>query len=252
MLKTPISYYGGKQKMLPVLLKLIPEHTIYTELFCGGAALFWAKNPSKIEVINFYCVLQNKFDELKPLIDATLHSREQHSKANIIYKAPMIYTDIERAWAFWVSCTQSYLSSPGGTFTTSKKDKPAAPTKIHYAKNNLQYNLSERLHRVTIEHDDVLKVLTRYDSADCFHYIDPPYYNADMGHYKGYSLEDFTNLLKKLSNVKGKFLLSSYPSDILSEYTKANNWHQILIERTLDASSNKRKKIEVLTANYPI
>ena len=42
-LKTPISYYGGKQKMLKYLLPMIPKHNVYIEPFFGGGALFWAK-----------------------------------------------------------------------------------------------------------------------------------------------------------------------------------------------------------------
>ena len=33
LMKTPISYYGGKQTMLKYLLELIPVHTIYCEPF---------------------------------------------------------------------------------------------------------------------------------------------------------------------------------------------------------------------------
>ena len=51
-MKTPITYYGGKQTMLKHILHLIPEHRLYTEAFCGGAAVFFAKNPSDGEVIN--------------------------------------------------------------------------------------------------------------------------------------------------------------------------------------------------------
>lgn len=36
VLKTPISYYGGKQNMLKDILPLIPEHTIYIEPYFGG------------------------------------------------------------------------------------------------------------------------------------------------------------------------------------------------------------------------
>ena len=66
MLKTPISYYGGKQNMLKEILPRIPEHTIYTEAFFGGGAVFFAKPPVKSEtindtnnmVVNFYDVLK--------------------------------------------------------------------------------------------------------------------------------------------------------------------------------------------------
>lgn len=32
-MKTPITYYGGKQKMLKIILPMIPEHDIYVEPF---------------------------------------------------------------------------------------------------------------------------------------------------------------------------------------------------------------------------
>lgn len=31
-LKTPITYYGGKQLMVPKILPLIPEHKVYCKL----------------------------------------------------------------------------------------------------------------------------------------------------------------------------------------------------------------------------
>ena len=64
-----------------LMLPLIPKHTIYTEAFFGGSAVFWAKEPAKVEfindrnaeVINFYRVLKQDFSKLKREIDATLH-----------------------------------------------------------------------------------------------------------------------------------------------------------------------------------
>lgn len=40
-MKTPISYYGGKQTLLKHILPLIPKHKLYTEAFCGGAAVLF-------------------------------------------------------------------------------------------------------------------------------------------------------------------------------------------------------------------
>ena len=78
--------------------------------------------------------------------------------------------------------------------------------------------------------------------------IDPPYFNADMGHYGGYSEDDFIRLLDVLSGVEGKFLLSSYPGEALAEYTARNNWRTINIDMTRSAGGGK--KTEVLTMNY--
>ena len=51
-LRTPISYYGGKQKLARTVLSFMPQHKLYCEPFLGGAAIFFAKEPSQVEVIN--------------------------------------------------------------------------------------------------------------------------------------------------------------------------------------------------------
>jgi len=51
-MKTPVSYYGGKQKLATKICSLIPEHTLYSEPFIGGGAIFFAKEPSPVEVLN--------------------------------------------------------------------------------------------------------------------------------------------------------------------------------------------------------
>lgn len=84
-------------------------------------------------------------------------------------------------------------------------------------------------------------------------YVDPPYFNADMGHYDGYSEHDFIQLLEMLSAVKGKFLLSSYPSELLSGYVERHGWQQANFDKYLSAAKEGRadaRKTEVLTSNY--
>jgi len=106
-LKTPITYWGGKQKMLDYILPLIPTHSIYTEAFFGGGAVFWAKEPAKVEfindknaeIINFYRVLKQDFPKLKREIDVTLHSEFQQKQAKSIYLNPEGHNEIKRAWA---------------------------------------------------------------------------------------------------------------------------------------------------------
>lgn len=62
-------------------------------------------------------------------------------------------------------------------------------------------------------------------------------------------------MLSMLAKIQGKFLLSSYPSDLLARYTKEHNWYTIKKEFlvTVNAKAgNQKKKIEVLTSNYPL
>lgn len=69
-----------------------------------------------------------------------------------------------------------------------------------------------------------------------------------MGHYGGYTESDFMRLLDKLSNVEGKFILSSYPSDILADSGSRNNRLTMNIDMTRSAGGGQ--KTEVLTMNY--
>jgi thymidylate synthase len=62
------------------------------------------------------------------------------------------------------------------------------------------------------------------DTPETFFYIDPPYVGANQGHYGGYTQEYFDELLEMLSKIKGKFILSSYPNKILTDFIKNNQW----------------------------
>ncbi len=262
-MKTPISYYGGKQKLAVIILKLIPKHNLYCEPFIGGAAIFFAKSPSNVEVINdtnkelinFYRVVQNDFVSLEMEIRVTLHSRDLHRKATVINNNPDMFSDIKRAWAVWVLSTQSFAAMQDGSFgydvnsnTTTKK--------ITNKRNSFTEEYAQRLQNVQIECADALRIINSRDAAGSFFYCDPPYYNSDMGHYDGYTIEDFESLLNCLATIKGKFLLSSYPSEILATFVRKFGWYQLEVEQTVSVASNSekplKKKTEVLTANYPI
>lgn len=252
-MKTPISYYGGKQAMLKTILPLIPEHQIYCEPFFGGGAVFWAKEPSKYEyindfndlVVNFYEQLKNNFEELKSKIIATLYSRSAQKMAKNIYENPQLFTPVMRAWAFWI-VTNFGFNNEIDSFGTCIKN----PTTRFHKRQNFTEELSKRLDKVFIENIDAVKLIKRIDNKDAFFYIDPPYVGANQGHYGGYEQEHFDKLLECLSQIKGKFMLSSYPNESLSKYAKENGWKIENINLSLSASPSKKRKIECITINH--
>ncbi len=259
--KTPISYYGGKQKLTKRILSLIPEHNLYCEPFVGGAAVFFSKEPSPVEVINdldgkvvnFYRVCKLQFSKLQKQILATPHSRKLHTQAKALLQDDIEKDPIKRAWAFWVQTNMSFSSRIFGGYAYERKSNGVSKT-LFNKKNNFTKEICERLDLVDIECNDALTVIKSRDTKESFFYIDPPYFNSDMGHYKGYTQKDFEDLLKLLGAIKGKFLLSSYPSDILERYRKKHKWTQHAIEQTVTVTKGTRnkKKTEVLTANYNI
>ena len=262
-MKTPISYYGGKQNLITTILPLFPNHTTYTETFVGGGAIFWAKPSSEVEIINdynrelinFYECVKNDFVGLEQMVRISLHSRSLHSDATVVYNNPHMFDKLKRAWAVWVLAAQSFSSMLDGSFGYDRL-KGTTSQKIMNKRDDFTIDLAIRLQNVQIENTDALRVIKSRDHIDAFHYCDPPYFNSDCGHYDGYSREDFENLLKTLQNVQGKFLMSSYPSDILQEYTDTNGWHTMKLEQSVSVANGTgkpgKKKIEVLTANYDL
>lgn len=121
-MKTPISYYGGKQTLLKHILPLIPKHKLYTEAFCGGAAVLFAKRPADGEVINdismditnFYWMAKVYYRDLKQEIEKTLHSRDMHAHAGHILQYPQFFQPVQRAWAVWALCKMSFASMMDG------------------------------------------------------------------------------------------------------------------------------------------
>lgn len=257
-MKTPISYYGGKQKMLDIILPLIPPHRIYCEPFFGGGAVFFAKKPSPVEFINdiddrvitFYNVVANKFDELKQMIDGSLHSESTHKWTKEIIKDKSgKFTDVERAFAFFyqTNCSYNKTISRGFSFSLDRNKSKYYSTK----KDLINKELKERLSNVTILCRDALKAIKGCDSEETFHFIDPPYVSANMGHYDFYTKDDFLKLLETLKDIKGKFLLTTYDEPELAELSKQMGWLQTKYEMNLNAKSKKgAKKVEVITTNY--
>jgi DNA adenine methylase len=253
-MKTPITYWGGKQQLVPEILKMIPIHRQYNEPFFGGGAVFFSKKPSEIEfindingeVVNFYKVLKRNFPELKAEVDITLHSEYQHQTARGIYVNPLQHSDVMRAWALWMLSRQSFYSILNSTWSVQIHKSKAKS--IQEAKEAFTITYARRLERTSIFARDALSVIESTDTPTTFHYCDPPYYNADMGHYGGYTEEDFKRLLNTLSSLQGKFLSSSYPSDVLSECIATQGWRVREIE--MKRSAGGGRKVEVLTWNY--
>lgn len=256
--RTPITWYGGKQMMLKYILPAIPEHKLYTEPFCGGAAVFFSKPPAPQEVINdmngeavnFYRVLKADYAPLKNAVLTTLHARSAFDDARVIYMHPHLFTPVQRAAAFYTFSTQSF-SSNLSSFAFDFRGTTV--NKVRNKRDQLAEAMAARLANTTIERDDALNVIRRYDQDFTFHYVDPPYFNSNCGPYKGYTETDFKELLNTLSGVKGKFLLSSYPSELLSAETTRHGWDSFAVRKAVAVSGKiSKEKVEVLTANYPI
>jgi DNA adenine methylase len=268
-MRTPITYYGGKQNMLKHILPLFPKDIKqYVEPFLGGGAVFFAKLKSPHEVINdldgritnFYKICQSdKFFELQEKINSTANSEIPYKYTkDIMEKKVEPKDEVEYAWAFWVQTCMTFASQIGGGFGFANND-----TQVKKAMNKrdaFTEKYMDRLKRVEIFQRDAVDLIKLKDGKDTFIYADPPYVSSAQSHYSGYTEDHFIQLLEALANIKGRFLLSSYPEHILLEYTEKYKWNRkevyqktsVANVRQSEHNNNtiRKAKIEVLTWNY--
>ena len=256
--KSPVArYYGGKHSLRKPIVDLIPNHDVYVEPFFGGGSVFFYKPISKLEVINdkssfvinFWEVVFNDNNRAKLLhrLEGFVYSERIYKQAKAIHHQQNNYDEIELAWAFFVLVNMSFAGQIKAGFGYSKKLCPSyyikTAHKIELIKNHQERN------NLIIFNRDALEVINIYqDNEDCFYYLDPPYFNSRMGHYGGYQESDYKALLEALAEVKGRFILSSYPSAILSDYMKRLEWGYTTINRTLP--TNGKRKAEMLIYNF--
>ena len=262
-MKPALRYYGGKQKMIPYIEKLIPKHDVYVEPFAGGATVLFHKKKSKIEilndnlveVVNFYRVMKNKhkFKVLLQLCMEAPYARSENQRAQQLYKTG---NEIERAWATWMRISTGFSGKMDGSFSVTTATNSSRVMTFHNYKNSLE-KCSKRIEFTVMESLDALECIRRYDGENVFFYLDPPYLGADQGHYKGYTEQDFYNLLFLLKRIKGKFLLSCYPGVLAEIFTeKTNNINLLRITQRISAANStqspgaKRMKTEMLIWNY--
>ena len=82
-------YYGSKQRLANDILKYMPPHHCWVELFGGALAVTMAKEPAMIEIVNdldenivnVFQQMRDNGDELAELIELTPYSRNGIGKS---------------------------------------------------------------------------------------------------------------------------------------------------------------------------
>lgn len=271
-MRTPITYYGGKQRLTKTIVSMIPPHKVYIEPFFGGGAVFFAKQPSYLEVINdindnvvtFFRVCQNEaqFQELSAKIQATLFSEALFLQAKTIWNGYWPASDVERAWAVWVCCNYAFNATPYGGWkwdmgTAGSHSGVVAANK----RNAFTEEIFERLKYAQISCRNAINVLQERNSPESFAYIDPPYIGCDQKHYRGYTDDEFEKLLIVLEqDFQGKFILSTFSNELIIQYAAKNDWNIFRKNMPMSAANfrikekgiNSRRKEELLVFNYEL
>ena len=261
-MKPLVSYYGGKQRIAYRIVELIPPHTCYVEPYAGGLAVLFKKPYPKLQdkgsyievindkfeyLVNMYKVAvdKNTRDDFINLVKRTPYSKAEYQHAMQIYREPEKYTPVEHAWGCYLTLNWAYANKwrGGWGFGPRGKNFPF----VQQNRNKILEEQINRLSEVYIECDDALVILDKWDAESTFFYCDPPYVGTDLGHYSGFTPDDFQKLIDKLDKIKGQFILSTYPTSQVP-----SNWEKVEIDavmsakRRLKPSSEECKRTECL------
>ncbi len=267
-MRTPITYYGGKQQLASTILGMMPPHRVYVEPYFGGGAVFFSKGKSYCEVVNdiddriitFYDVCQDekKFQQLQQKIQMTLDSEREFLRADKLWRDPSkARSRVEMAWAVWLQCNMGFGGSPEGGWKWDNGTSGSHSGIIMDGyRNQFTNKIHERLKNVQISCRDALKVIAQRDTEDTFFFLDPPYPGCVQKHYSGFTFDDFEVLLKVLTSIKGKFLLCNFDSEMLTKYVNDNGWNRVVFDMALRVANRvtkgTKRKREVMVYNYTI
>lgn len=248
----PLPYIGGKNRLAKQIISLLPKHKVYVEAFAGGAQVFFHKKPSPVEVlndldgevVNFFRVCQCRYEELLRCLRYHLVSREWFDLYR--YADPATLTDIQRAARMFYMHKTSFaglVRSPCYGYTLTR------PAKLNLERMpELIERAHQRLQHVQIERSPYQEILTRYDRAGSFFYLDPPYWDRKL--YKfNFTREDFVKLEELLGRVRGKFILSLNDTPEVRQLFNRFQLHEVELAYTAQRKARKRFP-ELLIMNF--
>lgn len=250
-------YLGGKNRIAPWIISHFPEHRIYVEPFGGSAAVLLNKKPVFLEVyndlydriVNFFEVLKDpeKSERLAGLLELTPYAQEAYKRSFDISE-----DKVEDACRFAVNSMMSYgggIHKPGFKRNGLLRATAYPATWRNYPEVVRECAAELRRRAVEINKMDALEVMSRYDSEDTLHYVDPPYVQYTRGKNVRYTHEydedDHERLLVFLKGLKGMVVLSGYDSELYSGHLAG--W---LKDRKVSHDTCGNKKLECLWMNF--
>ena len=192
----------------------IPGHDCYCEPFAGGASVFFAKEPSRLsilndadaEVINTLRQIRDKVEELIELLQGIEATKENHAYYKNEYKPKC---KLERALRWFYLNRTSYSGimrqencywGYGRKYSMRPENWPPHLRTV-----------SDRLQGVELTCKDFESVVDSVPDG-CFMFVDPPYYAADQKKFYAcaFEHEDHIRLLEclKRNSERLPFLLT--------------------------------------------
>ena len=249
-----IPWIGGKRRLAKHILPIFPAHECYVEPFCGAAALYFLKEPVKVEalndvngdLVNLYRVVQHHLEEFVRQFKWALSSRQIFKWLQITPEETL--TDIQRAARFYYLQKMAFGGKvEGQTFGTAT----TAPPRLNLLRLEEELSAAHlRLSRAYIEHLDWAACIRKYDRPHTLFYLDPPYFGTE-GYGVAFGLEQYAQMADLAKSIKGKMIISVNDIPAMREAFKGLPMERLEINYSVGgAGRSKAKAGELLIRSF--
>lgn len=248
-----LPWIGGKRRLAKHILPLFPKHTCYVEPFCGAAALYFLKEPSRVEVINdingelvnLYRVVKHHLEEFTRQFKWALVSRQIFKWLQDTPKETL--TDIQRAARFYYLQKQAFGGKVADhTFGISTTSGP----RFNLLRVEEELSLAHlRLSRTIIEQMDWAECIKRYDRPHTLFYCDPPYWGTE-GYGVKFALTEYTRIAELAGSIKGKMIISVNDIPEMRKIFIGFHMQEVEIKYNLQTTGKAKPKQELIIKNF--
>ena len=251
--KPVVPWMGGKRRLVDTILPLFPPHLCYVELFAGGAALFFAKEPSKAETLNdinaelsnLYRVLKHHLEEFCRQFKWALTSRQNYLWEQA--KVPETLTDVQRAARFYYLQRLSFGGRvEGQTYGTST----TSPPKLNILR--MEEDLTAawlRLVEANIETLPWQECVRRYDRPHTLFYADPPYWQTE-GYGVSFPLSEYEQMASLARSMEGTIIISVNDHPEMRRVFDGLPMRSIPITYTVGGGGTAEETAELVIGNW--
>jgi DNA adenine methylase len=247
-----VPWIGGKRRLAATLLERFPPHVCYVEAFAGGAALFFMREPAKVEVINdmngelvnLYRVVQRHLEEFIRQFKWALSSREVFKWTK--ETPPHVLTDIQRAARFFYLQQMAFGGKVHGqTWGTATTAPPINLLRI-------EERLSEaylRLAGAYIESLDWSACVAKYDRPHTLFFMDPPYWQTE-GYGVEFGWEEYERLASCLGRLQGKAIVTLNDHPDIRRAFAGYRMESVDIQYTVGGGAKAAKRKELIIYSW--
>lgn len=249
-MKSPLRYPGGKQRLAPLLVSMLPPNIQeYREPMVGGGHVFFAAKTAGVAqeywisdiylpLINFYRLARDENENLRE----SLEGFKCHIEKCRLWVSSLKNGTLQGGDAFFIAnrCTYSGTVEMGGF----------SPTAFHGRFTQSSIDRIKPLERflkdVLITYGDYKTVL-KADGDGVFIFLDPPYFDEGAGLYK-HGKFNHVQLAISLKACPHKWMLTYGDHPVIRELYK--DFRIVELDSKYNMSSRGKKATELVIMNY--